>query len=98
MTTATLDILRQRRSELLAIAARHGASHVRVFGSVARGEDAGESDVDFLVRMEKGRSLLDLVGLRHGLEDALSRPVDVVSENGIYPYLRQRILDEALPL
>ncbi|MFT3779428.1 MAG: nucleotidyltransferase family protein [Ottowia sp.] len=98
MPPSTLSSLRARREELLAIAARHGASDVRVFGSVARGEDAGGSDVDFLVRMDAGRSLLDLVGLRDGLENALARPVDVVSENGIFPYLRQRILSEAQPL
>lgn len=98
MKTATLENLRQRREELLAIAAQHGATDVRVFGSVVRGEDSGDSDVDFLVRMEKGRSLLDMVGLRDGLADALARPVDVVSEHGIFPYLRQRILSEAMPL
>ncbi|MFT4246470.1 MAG: nucleotidyltransferase family protein [Pseudomonas sp.] len=98
MPLLTLDRLRQRRDELLAIAGRCGAVDVRVFGSVARGEDTADSDVDFLVRMERGRSLLDLVALRDGLQDAISRPVDVVTENGIYPYLRQRILDEAVPL
>ena len=94
----TLENLRRRREELLAIAALHGAAGVRVFGSVARGEDTDGSDVDFLVRMEKGRSLLDMVALRDSLEEALSRPVDVVSENGIFHYLRSRILSEAKPL
>ena len=94
----TLEKLRSRRDELLAIAACHGATDVRVFGSVARGEDADRSDVDFLVRMEKGRSLLDMVALQESLEDALSRPVDVVSESGVFHYLRQRILSEARPL
>ena len=95
---ATLDSLRNRREELLAIAARHGATDVRVFGSVVRGEDADASDVDFLVRMEKGRSLPDMVALQESLEKALSQQVDVVSENGIFHYLRQRILSEAQPL
>ena len=98
MATATLENLRQRRDELLAIAARSGASDVRIFGSVARGEEGAASDVDFLVRMERGRSLLDLVALRDELEAAIARRVDVVTENGLYPYLRQRILDEAKPL
>lgn len=98
MGSATLATLRHRRDELLAIAHRHGAADVRVFGSVARGQDTGKSDVDFLVRMEAGRSLLDMVALKDSLEQALSRPVDVVSENGIFHYLRGRILGEATPL
>lgn len=98
MATVTLEKLRRHRDELLAIAARSGASDLRIFGSVARGEDAAASDVDFLVRMERGRSLLDLVALRDDLESAIARRVDVVSENGIHPHLRQRILAEAKPL
>lgn len=96
--TLTLEQLRRRRIELLAIAARRGARDLRVFGSVARGEEVQTSDVDFLVRMEPGRSLVDLVDLREDLMAALGRPVDVVSERGIYPYLRERILREAVPL
>lgn len=96
--TMTLENLRQRRDELLAIAASCGASEVRIFGSVSRGEDTAASDVDFLVNMQRGRSLLDLVNLRDQLQTAIARPVDVISENGIYPYLRRRILDEAVPL
>ena len=98
MGSATLATLSHRRDELLAIARRHGAADVRVFGSVVRGQDTCKSDVDFLVRMEAGRSLLDMVALRDSLEQALARPVDVVSENGIFPYLRQHILGEATPL
>jgi predicted nucleotidyltransferase len=98
MATTTLENLRQRRDELLAIASSCGASDLRVFGSVARGEDTGTSDVDFLIRMQQGRSLLDLAILRDKLQAAIARPVDVVSENGIYHYLRQRILAEAVPL
>ncbi len=94
----TLEQIRQRRLELVALAARHGARHLRVFGSVARGEDTIASDIDFLVEMEAGRSLTDLVGLRDDLASALGRDVDVVSEKGIYPYLRDRILNEAVDL
>jgi predicted nucleotidyltransferase len=93
-----LDELRQRRSELLAVAGRHGAHNIRVFGSVARGEESASSDVDFLVDLPADRSLLDLVGLRDALADMLGRSVDVVSERGLYPYLRKRILDEAVRL
>lgn len=98
MATSTLENLRRRREELLAIAARSGTTNIRIFGSVARDEDAAISDVDFLVRMERGRSLLDLVALRDDLEAAIARRVDIVTENGISPYLRQRILAEATPL
>ncbi len=71
---------------------------MRVFGSVARGEDTDESDIDFLVCLEKGRSLLDQAGLLADLQDLLGRKVDVVTEDGIYWLLRRRILREAQPI
>ncbi len=74
----TLDGLRQRREELLTIAEAHGARNLRVFGSVARGEARSDSDVDFLVDLEQGRSLLDLSSLILDLQEALRRKVDVV--------------------
>lgn len=76
----------------------HGVKSVRVFGSVARGEATANSDLDLLVDMELGRSLLDLVAFWQDLEEALGRRVDVVSEGGVSPYLRERILREAQPL
>jgi uncharacterized protein len=94
----TMQSLRARRAELLALAERRGATDLRVFGSVVRGQDAAESDIDFLVRMEPGRSLVDLIGLQHDLADTLGRRVDVVSEGGLNPYLRERILRDARPL
>lgn len=93
-----LRYLKSRRDEILRIAARHGAYNVRVFGSVARGDDDEKSDVDFLVDMEQGRSLFDLGGLLIDLEQFLGRQVDVVTEPGISPYLKDRILAEASPL
>jgi predicted nucleotidyltransferase len=81
----------QNRDEILRIAARHGARNVRVIGSVARGEDRTDSDVDLLVEMESNRSLLDLVGLEQNLKDLLRRDVDVVTEASIHPDLRPRI-------
>lgn len=93
-----LATLRSRRTELLAIAASRGARNLRVFGSVVRGNDRVDSDVDLLVQMDDGRSLLDLVALQQDLVEALGRKVDVLSERGIYPYLRDRILNEAIPL
>ena len=93
-----IEELRHRRDEILQIATRHGARHVRVFGSVARGEADAKSDVDFLVDMEKGRSLLDLGGLLMDLQDLLGRPVDVVTEKGLRERIRGRVLREAVPL
>jgi uncharacterized protein len=87
-----------RRNEILEIAANHGARNVRLFGSVARGEDRPDSDVDFLVDMEPGRSLLDLVGLGQELEQLLGRKVDVLTEDSVHPAIRERIASEARPL
>ena len=80
------------------MAAQHGARNVRLFGSVARGEAGDGSDLDFLVEMEPGRSLLDLVALRNDLIDLLGREVDVVTEDSLYWLLRRKILREARPL
>lgn len=90
--------LRASRAEVLSCAAKHGAHNVRVFGSVARGEADDASDIDLLVTMEAGRSLLDLVGLEQDLTDLLNGPAHVVSEGGLSPHLRDRILAEAVPL
>ena len=93
-----IEELRNRRDEILQVATRHGARHVRVFGSVARGDADEKSDVDFLVEMEKGRSLLDLGGLLMDLQDLLGRRVDVVTEKGLRERIRSRVLREAVPL
>lgn len=92
------NLLKSRREEILSIAARHGARNVRVFGSVARGEASENSDIDLLVELDQGRSLLDLSGLVVDLEGLLERKVDVVTEQGLYWLLRRRILKEARPL
>jgi predicted nucleotidyltransferase len=98
--SAQLDLhrLRARRDEILGYAAEHGARNVRVFGSIARGEPGAGSDVDLLVEMESGRSLIDLVGLWQDLEDLLGTHVDVLSEGGVSPFLRERIYADAVPL
>ena len=88
----------RNREEILRIAAHHGARNVRVFGSVARGEDRSDSDLDLLVEMEDERSLLDLVGLEQDLEALLQRKVDVLTDESIHPALRQRITAEARAL
>ena len=90
--------LQSKRHEILRIAAGHGARNVRLFGSVARGEDHGSSDVDFLVDMEAGRSLLDLIGLGQDLEALLHRKIEVLTDASVHPALRDRILTEARPL
>ena len=96
MTTTTL--LRSRRNRILQLAAQHGARNVRVFGSVARGDARPESDIDFLVDMERGRSLLNLIELGQDLEELLQHKVDVLTDEGLSPYLEQRIHAEAVPL
>jgi predicted nucleotidyltransferase len=85
-------------ADILRVARSHGATSVRVFGSRARGENSPESDLDLLVTMEPDRSLLDVVAIRQDLEDLLGYPVDVVTEGGLSPYLRERILAEAVVL
>jgi predicted nucleotidyltransferase len=86
------------RADVNRIAAAHGARNVRVFGSVVRGESTDSSDLDLLVDMAEGRSLLDLVALGDDLEEALGVVVDVVTERSLSPYLRDRILAEAVSL
>ena len=92
------DILKARREDILRIAAKYGASNVRVFGSVARGEEGPESDVDLLIELEAGRSLLDHVALLQDLEEVLSLKVDVVNEKALHHRIRDRVLREATPL
>jgi uncharacterized protein len=100
-------VIKAHRSSLLAsaeredisrIAAAHGARNVRVFGSVARGESGGSSDLDLLVEMTEGRTLFDLVALGADLEEALGVAVDVVTEKSLSPYIRDRVLAEAVSL
>ncbi len=92
------EILKDKRHEILRIAAKHGALNVRVFGSVVRGEAKEDSDVDFLVDMGPDHSSWFPAGLILDLEDLLGRKVDVVTEKSIYWLLRRRILKEAKPL
>ncbi len=91
-------LLEEKRKEILQIAARRGARNVRVFGSVVRGEADAESDIDFLVDLEPGRSLLDLGGLWSDLNSLLPVKVDVVTEKGLRKRIRERVLKEAVPL
>jgi len=86
------------KDKIRAIAERYGARNIRVFGSVARGEDRPDSDLDLLIDLEEGRSLLDLIAIQQDLEDLLERKVDVVTEPELSPYFRDDVLKEAIPL
>jgi hypothetical protein len=93
------DLLTVKRDEILRLAAHHGASNVRVFGSVVRGQATDESDIDLLVKWDYERiSSWGGVGLSLDLEELLGRKVDVVSEDGLHWYIRDRVLAEAVPL
>lgn len=95
----TLEILQtEKRPGILALARRHGASNVRVFGSVARREHSPGSDIDFLVDLEAGRDLFDLGGLQADLRDLLAMPVDLVESRCLHYFIRDRVLAEAVPL
>jgi predicted nucleotidyltransferase len=90
--------VRMKRDQILQLAAKHGARNLRIFGSVARGEADQRSDVDLLVDLDPGRSLLDLGGLLMDLRELLGCPVDVVTEKGLRKRIRERVLKEAVPL
>lgn len=92
------EIIVSRKEQILALAAKYGASNVRVFGSVARGTADENSDVDFLVNLAPGRSLFDLGGLLYELQKLLGRKVDVITPAGLRPRIRDRVLKEAVPI
>lgn len=91
-------MLQQQKADILDIADHYHAANIRVFGSVARGVAREDSDIDLLVDFLPGSTLLDQVGLIQALSAALGRKVDVVSERALNKYLRQRVLQEAVPL
>lgn len=92
------DVIERHRELISEVAARHGAHDVRIFGSRARGEATTASDLDLLVRMEPGRSLLDLIALEQELERLLGVDVDVLTPESLSPYLRDEVQQEAVPL
>jgi hypothetical protein len=95
----TLQELRHERgAAIIALATRHGARGIRVYGSVARGQATDKSDLDLLVDWEPDRSLLDVVGLKQDLEDLLGVTVDLGSERGLHWFIRDEVLREAVPL
>jgi uncharacterized protein len=91
-------LLEQKRTQILEKAAQYGAYDVRIFGSVARGDDDEVSDIDLLVKLEPGQSLMDLGGFLYDLEKILGTNVDVITEKGLRPRIRDEILREAIPL
>jgi uncharacterized protein len=95
---SAVDLLKDKRDDILRIAAQHGAQNIRVFGSVARGEAAPDSDLDILVQLEPGTTLLRHAALVRNLESLLGRKVDVVSDRGLRERIRDRVLREAIPL
>lgn len=90
--------IRKRRDEIIAIARRYGASNIRIFGSVARGNPNDRSDLDLVVRFDPGRTLLDQGGLLMDLRDLLGINVDVVSEGALTGRFGQIVCKEALSL
>jgi predicted nucleotidyltransferase len=94
----TYELLQQKRNEILSIASKYGAHNIRIFGSVARGEADEKSDIDFLVDLQPGSSLLDLGGLWAELNELFSGRADVATENGLRDRIRDRVLEEAVPL
>ena len=92
------ELLKVKREEILLLAAKHGARNVRIFGSVARGQAGAQSDLDVLVDLEPGHSLIDLGGFLMDLQELLGCKVDVVTEKGLRERIRDRVLREAVPL
>ncbi len=91
-------LLTQKREEIISLAAKYDAVNVRVFGSVARGDDRPDSDIDFLVDVQRQWSLFDHIGLMQDLEDLLGRKVDLIPADNIRDFCRDRILTEAIVL
>ena len=92
------ELLKVHREDILQLAAKHGAYNVRIFGSVARGEDRSDSDLDLLVDVGSNHSSWFPSGLIIDLEDLLGHHVDIVTVGGLHEYLRERVLQEAMPL
>jgi predicted nucleotidyltransferase len=91
-------ILAQYRQQIIELASKRRVQSISVFGSMARGDEGSDSDIDLLVEPKPGCSLLDLISLKHDIEDLTGRSVDVVSKKGLSPYLADQIIDEAIPL
>jgi predicted nucleotidyltransferase len=93
-----IEKIKQNREQILAIASRYGAGHLRAFGSVVRNQDRPDSDIDFLATMAPGYDLFDMIALARELEELLHQKADVVSDEELSPYLKERILHEAVAI
>jgi predicted nucleotidyltransferase len=102
MSRTPATTIRQRlqdlRLDVLAVARRHGASNLRIYGSIAKGQEHNGSDLDLLVDLAADQTLLELIQLRQELEDLLGCPVDVTEAETLHPLIRSKILGQALPL
>lgn len=96
MTAAKL--VHAKREQVLSLAKEHGAYNVRIFGSIARGDDREDSDIDLLIDFESDRSLLDYVGLQQDLQELLGKRVELAQPTALHPLIRDQILDEAQAL
>jgi len=92
------EIIKNHRNEILKISTRYGAKEIKIFGSVLRGEAKRNSDVDLLVELESGRSLLDIIVIKQDLEDLLRCKVDIVTEAALSPYIKDEVLNQAVRL
>ncbi len=88
----------ERRENILKIAKAHGATNIKIFGSYAHGDEQPGSDIDLLVELEPGRSLLDIIAIKQDIEDMINRRVDVVTAGALSPYIREEIMKEAIAL
>lgn len=91
-------LIEEKRKDIIRLALNRGAKTIRIFGSVARGEDSDKSDIDFLVSFEEERSIFDLIALKNDLEDLLERPVDVVTENSLHWNIREQVMREVVEI
>jgi uncharacterized protein len=96
--SAITQQIQTQRQAILHLAQTYGATNLRIFGSVARGEDTPTSDLDMIIDLEPNRSLFDLGGLAMDLQDLLGCPVDIVTEKGLKQRIRDRVLREAINL
>jgi len=91
-------LLQEKRQQILDIVTQYGASNVRIFGSVARGEETPESDIDFLVELPQDSTLLDQIALIQSLEDLLGCKIDLAEPDSLHHLIKEKVLQEAIPL
>lgn len=92
------QILDELKTKILPVLQHHDVIHAAIFGSFARGEEREDSDLDILVELKKGKSLLDLVALKLELEEVLKRRIDVVTYNSLHARIRERVLEEQMSI